>query len=50
MAGVAARLVRALEECNISDAVWLPCRCFLPGGGLMALLARAALVAIAAAI
>src|ERR1035437_5387857 len=48
MAGVAARLVRTLEECNISDAVWLPRRGFRPGGGLLAILARvAALVAVA---
>jgi len=30
MAGVAARLVRALHKCNISDAIWLPRR-----GGLL---------------
>ena len=48
MAGVAARLVRTLEECNISDAVWLPRRGFRPGGGLLTILARvAALVAVA---
>src|SRR5450830_875609 len=48
MAGVAARLVRTLEERNISDAVWLPRRGFRPGGGLLAILARvAALVAVA---
>ena len=49
MAGVAARLVRALQECNISDVVWLPRR-----GGLlvssMTVLARAALMTIAAII
>lgn len=46
MAGVAARLVRALQECNISDVIWLPRR-----GGLvvrsMSVMAWAALMAIA---
>jgi hypothetical protein len=47
MAGVAARLVRALQECNSSDVIWLPRR-----GGLlvcsMTVLAWAALMTIAA--
>ena len=51
VAGVAARLILALQECNISYAVWLPCGGFLPGGlcmaGLVAILVRAALMAVA---
>jgi hypothetical protein len=47
MADVTARLVRALQECNISDVIWLPRR-----GGLlvcsMTVLAWASLMAIAA--
>ena len=49
MAGVAARLVRALQECNISDVIWLPRR-----GGLlvcsMTVLAWAPVMTIAAGV
>ena len=47
MAGVTARLVRALQECNIPDVIWLPRR-----GGLlvrsMTVLTWATLMTIAA--
>ena len=45
MASVTTRLARALEECNISDAAWLPRGRFLPGGRVVAILAGAAGVA-----
>src|SRR6185369_17094815 len=47
VAGTAARLIRALQECNISDAAWLPCRSVLPVRGVT-VLARMVLAAIAA--
>jgi len=48
MASVTARLARALHECNISDAAWLPRSGFLPGGSLVAVLARTGLMAFTA--
>ena len=47
MAGVAARLVRALQKCNSSDVIWLPRRSGLLVRS-MTVLAWAALMTIAA--
>ena len=50
VAGVAARLIRALQECNIFNAAWLPRNRFLPAGRLVAIPARVALMAVAAVV
>ena len=56
MAGIAARLVRALHECNIFDAAWLPLGGVRPGclglsvvlASVMAAVRAMAIVAVAA--
>ncbi|MGC1666981.1 MAG: hypothetical protein WA767_01970, partial [Pseudolabrys sp.] len=50
MASIAARLARALEECNISNAAWLPRRGVLPDWRLVAIVACPALVAVPAVV
>jgi hypothetical protein len=37
VAGIAARLARALHKCNIFDAAWLPFRGLAPVGGVAVL-------------